>query len=192
MSRISTPAVAAATGATAELFSRIKKMAGSVPNTFAAIGSLQPAALGAMLDAEAVLAAGSLSKQDVETVKLIVSAATGCDYCVAAHSLLGKLAGLRPDAIRKIRAGEPTGDGKRDALAILVRTLVATSGTISDERNPAASDESRSGLGGRVRRSGICNGVRLAMASPSAVTVSPTLRSRTSLTVASSQPTAST
>jgi uncharacterized peroxidase-related enzyme len=133
MSRISTPAVAAATGATAELFSRIKKMAGSVPNTFAAIGSLQPAALGAMLDAEAALAAGSLSKQDVETVKLIVSAATGCDYCVAAHSLLGKLAGLRPDAIRKIRAGEPTGDGKRDALAILVRTLVATSGTISDE-----------------------------------------------------------
>ena len=50
MSRISTPAVAAATGTAAELFSRIKKMAGNVPNTHAAIGSLQPAALGAMLD----------------------------------------------------------------------------------------------------------------------------------------------
>jgi AhpD family alkylhydroperoxidase len=88
MSHISTPAVA--TGAAAELFSRIKKMAGSVPNTYAAIGSLQPAALGAMLDAEAVLAAGSLSKQDIETVKLTVSATTGCGYCVAAHSLLGR------------------------------------------------------------------------------------------------------
>jgi uncharacterized peroxidase-related enzyme len=134
MSRISTPAVAAATGATAELFSRIKKMAGSVPNTYAAIGSLQPAALGAMLDAEAVLAAGSLGKQDVETVKLTVSAATGCDYCVAAHSLLGKLAGLRPDVVRKIREGQATGDAKRDALARFARALVGTSGTISDEQ----------------------------------------------------------
>jgi uncharacterized peroxidase-related enzyme len=134
MSRISTPAVAAATGSTAELFSRIKKMAGSVPNTFAAIGALQPTALSAILDAEAVLAASSLSRQDVEAVKLTVSAATGCEYCVAAHILLGKLAGLRPGAMRKIRHGQPTGDAKRDALTRFVLTLVATSGTISDEQ----------------------------------------------------------
>ena len=134
MSRISTPAVAAATGAAAELFSRIKKMAGSVPNTYAAIGSLQPAALGAMLDAEAVLAAGSLSKPDIETVKLTVSATAGCGYCVAAHSLLGKLAGLRPDALRNIREGRPTGDAKRDALVSFVGSLVKTSGEISDEQ----------------------------------------------------------
>jgi uncharacterized peroxidase-related enzyme len=132
MSRISTPAVSAATGATAELFARIKKTAGSVPNTFAAIGALQPAALGAILDAEAVLAAGSLSKQDIETVKLAVSAATGCDYCVAAHSLLAKLAGLPSSEIRNIREGLPTGNVKRDTLASFVRTLVTTSGTISD------------------------------------------------------------
>jgi uncharacterized peroxidase-related enzyme len=132
MSRIPTPAVDAATGATAALFARIKKLAGGVPNTFAAIGALQPAALGAILDAEGVLAAGSLSKQDVETVKLVVSAATGCDYCAAAHSFLGKLAGLPVDTIRKLREGEPTGDAKRDALADFVRTLVRTSGTLSD------------------------------------------------------------
>jgi uncharacterized peroxidase-related enzyme len=141
MSRISTPAIAAATGATAELFARIRKTAGKVPNAYAAIGSLQPAALGAVLDAEAVLASGSLSKQDVETVKITVSAAAGCDYCVAAHSLLGKLAGLRTDAIRKISEGEPTDDGKRDALARFVRTLVATSGTISDDEFAAIKAE---------------------------------------------------
>jgi uncharacterized peroxidase-related enzyme len=133
MSRISTPAVDTATGATAALFARIKKAAGRVPNTFAAIGALQPAALGAILDADAVLAAGSLDKQDVETVKLAVSAATGCDYCVAAHSLLSKLAGLSADAIRKIREGEPTGNAKRDALAVFARTLVMTSGTLGAE-----------------------------------------------------------
>ncbi len=134
MSRISTPAVDTAAGATAKVYARIKKAAGSVPNTFAAIGALQPAALNVMLDADAVLAAGSLSKKDIETIKLIVSVATGCDYCTAAHSLLSKLAGLPADAIRQIRAGQPTGDAKRDALASFVRLLAKTSGEISDQQ----------------------------------------------------------
>jgi len=134
MSRIAIPAVDTATGATAEVYARIKKMAGSVPNTFAAIGALQPAALGAMLDADVVLATGSLSRQDVETIKLIVSIATGCDYCVAAHSLLSKLTGLPDEAIRRLRTGLPTGDAKRDALAAFVRALATTSGTLSREQ----------------------------------------------------------
>ncbi|HTV87141.1 MAG TPA: carboxymuconolactone decarboxylase family protein [Dyella sp.] len=133
MSRISTPAVESATGATAEIFQQIRKAAGGVPNTFAAIGSLHPAALKAVLEADGVLAAGSLSKQDQETIKLIVSVVAGCDYCVAAHSLLGKMTGIKPDVLAKIRAGESTGDARRDALARFVRTLTTTSGTISEQ-----------------------------------------------------------
>jgi AhpD family alkylhydroperoxidase len=56
---------------------------------------------------------------------LVVSVATGCDYCIAAHSLLGKLAGLKPDELKKIRDGEPTGNARRDALV--------RSGTVSDD-----------------------------------------------------------
>lgn len=119
---------------------RVTKAAGSVPNTFAAIGVLQPAALNAVLDADAVLAAGSLSKKDVETIRLIMSVATGCDYCTAAHSTLSKLAGLSSDAVRNIREGQPTGDATRDALASFVRTLVTTSGTIRDEQFTAIND----------------------------------------------------
>ena len=133
MSRIDSPAVEAATGATAELFAHIKKAAGKVPNTYAAIGAHGSAALKAMLQADAVLAAGSLSKQDQETIKLAVSAAVGCDYCEAAHSLLAKLAGLKPDVLKQIRSGQPTGDAKRDALVRFVRLLVLTRGTIGDE-----------------------------------------------------------
>ena len=132
MSRIVTPALETATGATAEVYAQIKKAAGSVPNTFAAIGAHGPAALKAVLQADGVLAVGSLSKQDQETIKLVVSEVAGCDYCVAAHSLLGKLTGLKPDVLRQIRAGEPTGDAKRDALVHFVRRLVRTSGTISE------------------------------------------------------------
>jgi uncharacterized peroxidase-related enzyme len=133
MSRISVPALETATGATAELYAQLKKNIGQVPNIFAAIGAYGPTALRTILQADSVLAAGSLSKQDQETIKLAVSVATGCDYCVAAHSLLGKLAGLAPGALKNIRAGTPTGDAKRDALIRFVRDLVQTSGTISDD-----------------------------------------------------------
>ena len=132
MSRIATPALETATGATAEVYAQIKKAAGTVPNTFAAIGAHGPAALKAVLQADGVLAAGSLSKPDQETIKLVVSEVAGCDYCVAAHSLLGKLAGLAPEVLRQIRAGQPTGDAKRDALVRFVRMLTQTSGTISE------------------------------------------------------------
>jgi hypothetical protein len=64
MSRIPTAAVESAAGATAEVFAQIKKAAGKVPNTFAAIGAHDTAALKVMLQADAVLAAGTLSKQD--------------------------------------------------------------------------------------------------------------------------------
>jgi len=134
MSRIATVPVAQATGAAAELFGRIKQAVGSVPNTFAAIGALQPYALDAVLSADAVLAAGSLSKQDAETIKLVVSVATGCDYCIAAHSVISKMTGLSEDAVKQLRLGLPTGDQKRDALAAFVRLLATTSGTVSKEQ----------------------------------------------------------
>jgi uncharacterized peroxidase-related enzyme len=133
MSRIDIPALDTATGASADLFGQIKKAVGSVPNTYAAIGFAGPTALKAILAAEGVLAAGSLPKSDQETIKLLVSTVAGCDYCVAAHSMLGKMAGLSPDALRQIRAGEPIGDIKRDALVRFVRLLASTSGTIDED-----------------------------------------------------------
>src|SRR5258708_29789968 len=104
MSRLSPPAVDSATGATAELFAQIKKAAGKVPNTYAAIGAHGTAALKIMLQADAVLAAGTPSKPDQETIKLAVSAAVGCDYCEAAHNAPREFAGLQPDVPNPIHA----------------------------------------------------------------------------------------
>ena len=140
MSRMLTPAVETATGATAEVFEQIRKVAGGVPNTFAAIGALNPAALHAVLNADGVLAQGTLSKQDQETIKLVVSSAAGCDYCLAAHSVLGKMTGLKPDVLAQLRSGGATGEAKRDALANFVRRLTKTSGTISKDEFVAIKD----------------------------------------------------
>ena len=131
MSRIEVPAPNTATGATAEVYAQVKHAAGSIPNLFAALGYLAPETLKAVLDAEGVLAAGTLGKQDLETIKLLVSERTGCDYCVAAHFMLGKMTGLKHDALQQIRAGQPTGDAKRDALVRFVLTLQSTRGTIA-------------------------------------------------------------
>jgi len=132
MSRIVIPAAETATGATAEVYARIRKnTGGKVPNAYGALGHLAPRALAAILDAEEALAAGSLSRQERETVKLLVSAQVGCDYCEAAHTLMGKLAGLPPEALRAIRAGQPTGEAKRDALVRFVLALLNSRGTLA-------------------------------------------------------------
>src|SRR5246127_394202 len=137
MSRLSVPNLESDAGPSGQVYAQIKKAIGNVPNTFAAIAAHGPAALKSVLAADAVLASSSLSKRDQETIKLTVSGVAGCDYCVAAHSMLGKLAGLAPDVLRQIRTGEPTGDAKRDALARFVRLLAGTSGTV-EEREFAA------------------------------------------------------
>ena len=53
--------------------------------------------------------------------------------------MLGKMAGLSPDTLKRIHAGEPTGNVKRDALVRFVLTLQTTRGTI----HPTAFDAIR-------------------------------------------------
>jgi uncharacterized peroxidase-related enzyme len=133
MPRLAVPNLESATGPSGQIYAQIKKAIGVVPNTYAAIAAHGPAALKSILAADAVLASGSLTKRDQEIIKLVISAAAGCDYCVAAHNHLAKLAGVKPEVLKQIRAGQPSGDAKRDALVRFVRKLAQSSGTVSDE-----------------------------------------------------------
>lgn len=132
MSRISSIDPVDATGVTAELFAKIKKAAGRVPNAYATVGTHSPAALASILGADQALSAGSLSKSDIEAIKLTVSELNGCDYCVAAHTLKGKLSGLSGEAMKQVRAGTQSGDARRDALVRFVRLLVSSRGTVAE------------------------------------------------------------
>jgi len=135
MSRISVPDAASATGAVAEAYAVTRKATGGVlPNLFAAVGALSPDVLKAYMNAEGVLGAGTLGGKDIETIKVVVSELKGCDYCVGAHVMLGKMVGLSPESLKQIRAGEPTGDAKRDALVQFVRLIQQSSGTIAVEQ----------------------------------------------------------
>ena len=133
MSRLSVPNLESDTGPSGQVYAQIKKAIGSVPNTFAAIAAHGPAALKAVLAADTVVAAGTLTRRDQEVIKLVISAAGGCDYCVAAHNHLARLAGVKAEVLKQIRDGQSTDDAKRDALVRFVRKLAQSSGTVSDE-----------------------------------------------------------
>lgn len=133
MTRLHTIAPADAIGPAAALFGAIRNSIGMVPNAYATAGSNSPVALKAALALDAALRETSLTTQHGEIIKLAVSASVGCDYCVAAHTLMGKKAGLSRDAIFAIRHGAAGGDAAINALAHFARLLVSTTGTVPIE-----------------------------------------------------------
>jgi uncharacterized peroxidase-related enzyme len=133
MSRLSVIDPEQVSGQVEQLFADIKKAVGRVPNVYAMIGTHSAAALGIILQADNVLSHGSLPGTDVEAIKLVVSEINGCDYCLAAHTLIGNKKGLSADDMQRIRAGERTGGDRRDALLRFVRRVVLTSGTVPED-----------------------------------------------------------
>ena len=133
MSRLQHVAPDAAPAAAQALFAQIKQAVGKLPNAYATIGTLSPDSLGLLLSGDAVLGKGSLSKTDIEAIRLAVSADNGCDYCVAAHSMVGKMVGLKADELSQLRAGEATGNAQRDALVRFTRLVNDSRGTVPAE-----------------------------------------------------------
>jgi uncharacterized peroxidase-related enzyme len=130
MNRLNSVPVAEATGHAAQLFAAIKSSVGMVPNAYVGIGSNSPHALEAGLNLDAALKKGSLSGREIEAVKLVVSEVAHCDYCLAAHTVIGKMHGLDAALMTALRRGEMTGDARLDALSALARTLVETRGLV--------------------------------------------------------------
>ncbi len=130
--RLHTIAVDDATGQTAELFGAIRKAIGKVPNAYATIGSNAPAVLAQALQTNATLKQGSLSAKEVEAINLAVSEHSGCDYCIAAHTLSAtKMAGLSVEQTQQLRRGSFPDNAKIDALTRFAVELVSTSGTVA-------------------------------------------------------------
>ncbi len=145
MSRLADIREQDATGKAADIFAGIKKAMGKVPNAYLAIGGHSPAALQQALAHNAMLHKGSLSAQQLEAINLSVSEATGCDYCLAAHTLMAKKP-LSSEQIHALRRGEYAEEAQLDALVKFAQTLVTTTGTLPEAdvaalRNAGFSDQ---------------------------------------------------
>ena len=128
------------TGKAAEIFGGIKKAMGKVPNTYLTIGGHSPESLQHALAHNTMLHKGSLNAKELETINLAVSEATGCDYCLAAHSMMAKKAGFSSEQIRELRRGQYAEDAHLDALAKFAQTLVTTTGTLPEADVTALRD----------------------------------------------------
>lgn len=130
MTRLNTPSIEQASGEVAELFATIKRGLGKVPNLYATIGSNAPEVLSHVLATNATLGRSTLSKREQEAINLAVSEATGCDYCVAAHTMTGTLAGYTTEQTRELRSGGFAQDARIDALVKFALGLVQQRGTV--------------------------------------------------------------
>jgi uncharacterized peroxidase-related enzyme len=132
MSRVPTPASIEASPVAAQpLLQAVKKQLGVVPNLFRLVGN-SPAALEGYLGLNGALAKGTLEAPTRERIALAVAEINGCNYCLSAHSYLGKnLAKLSDAEIAANRDGGST-DPKADAAVRFAVKLVNTRGHVSD------------------------------------------------------------
>ncbi len=130
MARLNVVTPAEASGQTKELYEAIKRAIGAVPNIYQGLGN-SPVALEGVLHTDALLKKGQLSGAEIEAVKLAVSEAYGCNYCLAAHTLLGKKAGLTDEETVRIRRGTSQ-QPRIGALVKFVNAALAPQARISD------------------------------------------------------------
>lgn len=116
------------------LFDALKKKVGMVPNLYATIAYSENA-LGTYLALQG--AKSSLRAKEKEAINLVVSQVNECDYCLAAHTTIGKLNGFTDQQILEIRAGSASFDSKLNALVALIKNFVETHGKV----NPVLTDQ---------------------------------------------------
>jgi len=130
MSRIAAIDPAAAEGKTKDLLAGVQKALGVTPNLYRVAGQ-SSATLDGLLALTGALNHAKLGPKTREAVALAVAQTNACDYCLSAHTFLGKGAGLSPDQIAQARDGGSS-DAKTDAVLHFARSLVKNQGHISD------------------------------------------------------------
>ncbi len=103
-----------------QIFDNLKKSLGFVPNLYATY-AYSDTALGDYLQLQN--RKSSLKAKEREVINLVVSQINECDYCLAAHTALGKMNGFSDEEILEIRTGEFNGDVKLNALAAFVKDI---------------------------------------------------------------------
>ncbi|MDA0660932.1 MAG: carboxymuconolactone decarboxylase family protein [Planctomycetota bacterium] len=130
MSRIHQIAPESATGKAKELLDAVMGKLGLVPNMTRAMANA-PAVLDGYLSLSGALGKGAMSARDRERIALAVGQANGCDYCLAAHSTIGKMVGLTADQIQDSRRGTSV-EPKSAAIVQFARAVLGKQGRLSD------------------------------------------------------------
>ena len=125
MSRLPIPAtVESAPAASQPLLQAVKQLLGTVPNLFRLVAN-SPAALEGYLGMNGALAKGALPAATRERIALAVAEINGCNYCLSAHTYLGKHVAKLDDAEMTANRSGASIDPHADA-AVRFAAKVAT------------------------------------------------------------------
>jgi uncharacterized peroxidase-related enzyme len=126
-----------------QLFTAISSKLGMVPN-FLRVLANSPTALNAFLGLHDIAGAGSLDSKTRERIALTLAQNSGCQYCVSAHTAIGRKAGLETADIEASRAG--TSQDTKAAVAVKFARALSehtgdvTSAELQEVRNAGYSD----------------------------------------------------
>lgn len=127
-----------ATGEARDLLDAARARLGGVPN-FLRVLAASPKALAGFLGLWSPLEeSAALDRATRERVALAVAQANGCDYCLAAHTAIGRGAGLDAAEIAAARAGRSDADARADGAVRFAAALLADRGEVSDADVAAA------------------------------------------------------
>lgn len=98
-----------------------------------------PAALRGYVETAKSLAGGRLEPSLREQLAVATAGLNHCDYCAAAHSALGKAAGVEEAELAKNLSGESS-DPRVTAALDFVRALIDQRGAVSDAELQAVRD----------------------------------------------------
>jgi uncharacterized peroxidase-related enzyme len=133
MSRIPTPAtIEAAPAAAQPLLQAVKKQLGIAPNLFRLVAN-SPAALEGYLSLSGALGKGELPAATRERIALAVAEINGCDYCLSAHTYLGRKVARLDDAEITANRHGASNDLKADAAVKFAVRVTNTRGHIASD-----------------------------------------------------------
>lgn len=129
MSRIDTVTTATANTEQAALLDAVQAGLGMVPN-FLAVMAQSPDALKAFLGLHEIAGSGTLDPQTRERIALVVAEGNACEYCVSAHTAIGRKAGLTGAEIEANRSGTSQ-DARAAAAVVFAKALNSNLGDIT-------------------------------------------------------------
>lgn len=129
MSNIAPLVHAETTGDVRATLDAIKGKIGMVPNLYATLAKA-PATLNGLLALSGALDQGTLTKAEGELVALVVGQTNECGYCVSAHTMIAKGAGVSATDILAARAGT-LASGRNGAIVALAKAVVTKKGHVT-------------------------------------------------------------
>lgn len=144
MTRLNLIDPAATTPDRQALLTQVNQAFGTVPNMFKAVAH-SPASLKSMWGAFGALAKGSLAPKLTEQIAVAVADRNACEYCLAAHTALGRQAGATDAQLKAAQQGESADPATAAALRFALK-LVNDRGQLQDAdvqavRSAGFSDE---------------------------------------------------